>query len=218
MSSQRLLTSAQVEEFQRQGYLAPIKVLGEAEAASVGEHLDALMDRTRNLADPAARHKPHLYAKWASDLVRHRRVLDAVEDLIGPNLLVWRAVFFVKPAGDPHYIAWHQDSVYWGLSSDDVVTAWIALTDRRQANGCLRVVPGSHRQPEARHTIHAAGDNILVRGQSAAASVAEDKAQDVELFPGEMSLHHVRMLHGSRANLSSRPRVGLAIRYLAPHV
>jgi non-heme Fe2+,alpha-ketoglutarate-dependent halogenase len=214
----RSLTAAQVEQFRADGYLAPIPVLSGADALRTRSQLDALMLATGGLADPAARHKPHLYSKWVSDLVRHPRVLDAVEDVLGPDLLVWRATFFVKPAEDPHYVAWHQDSAYWGLDPSDVVTAWIALTDSSHDNGCLRVVPGSHLQPELPHGIHASADNMLVRGQSVTAPVPDSDTRDVELQPGEMSLHHVGILHGSRPNRSPRPRVGLAVRYIAAHV
>ena len=170
------------------------------------------------MSDPATRHKPHLHSKWVGDLVRHPRVLDAVESILGPNLLVWRSVFFVKPAGDPRYIAWHQDSAYWGLSSDDEVTAWIALTESTVQNGCLRVVPGSHLRPAVPHELEFAENNLLVRGQRALVDVAEGEQRRLELLPGEMSLHHVRMLHGSAGNASDGPRVGLAVRYIATHV
>lgn len=214
----RSLTTTQVEQYRRHGYLAPITVLSEADAARTRADLDALLLATDGLADAAARHKPHLYSKWVSDLVRHPRILDAVEDILGPDLLVWRATFFVKPPDDPRYVAWHQDSAYWGLDPADVITAWIALTDSSHDNGCLRVVPGSHLKPELPHGVQAAADNMLVRGQSVTVDVPDSDTRDVELQPGEMSLHHVRMLHGSRPNRSTRPRVGLAVRYIAAHV
>ena len=163
------------------------------------------MRNSGSLADPGTRHKPHLHSKWVSDLVRHPRVLDAVESILGPDLLIWRSVFFVKLARDPHYIAWHQDSAYWGLSTDDEVTAWIALTESTAANGCLQVVPGSHRQPAVPHALQFSEDNLLVRGQKALVDVAESDARRLELRPGEMSLHHVRMLHGSDGKRVRRP-------------
>jgi hypothetical protein len=213
-----VLTADQVELFRKEGYLAPLPALSDGELSVARASLDSLLQRTHRLEDPGARHKPHLYAKWVSDLVRHPRVLDAVESLLGPDLLVWRSVFFVKGARDPRYVDWHQDSVYWGLSPDDVVTAWIALTESRAGNGCLRVVPGSHRQPEVRHAIRLAGNNLLVRGQRAMVDVSDDEARDVELRAGEMSLHHVRLLHGSRPNASGDLRAGLAVRYVATRV
>src|SRR5262249_50390384 len=164
------------------------------------------------LGVPPPRHKPHLYSRWVSDLVRHPAVLDAVESLIGPDILVWRSIFFVKPPRDPRYVAWHQDSAYWGLSSEEVVTAWIALTESTADNGCLRVVAGSHRRREVRHGVNVAEDNGPAPGQKASIEVAESDSRSLELQPGEMSLHPVRMLHGSGPNASAGWRVGLAVR------
>jgi chlorinating enzyme len=212
------LAPDQVRSFRENGYLAPLPVLSAPELAVARENLDALMRKTDGLADPASRHKPHLYAKWVSDLVRDPRVLDAVEGLIGPNLLVWRSVFFVKKPHSPGFVDWHQDSAYWYLSSDDVVTVWIALTESTVGNGCVRVVPGSHLEPEVRHKIRFAADNLLVRGQRAEVDVPEERIRFMELSPGEMSVHHVRTLHGSGANASSGDRVGFAIRYLSTKV
>ena len=213
-----MLSAKEIERFHADGYLAPIRILSEADAAVLRTELDGLLERTGGLSDPAMRHKPHLHSKWISDLVRHPRVLDAAEAILGPNLFVWRSIFFVKQPQDPHFVAWHQDSAYWGLEPADVVTAWIALTDSSKDNGCLRVVPGSHRGPELPHGIDPSTDNLLLRSQSVTTDVPDSDARDVELSPGEMSLHHIRMLHGSRANPSTRPRIGLAIRYMATHV
>ena len=131
--------------------------------------------------------------------------------------MVWRSIFFIKPPHDPRYFAWHQDSLYYGLSSDAVATAWLALTDSTATGGCVRVVAGSHRQPELPHTSRFDGRNWLVRGQSVV-NVPEDGATNVELQAGEFSLHHVRLLHSSQANRSSQLRAGLAIRYIATDV
>ena len=212
------LSAEQVERYRAEGYLSPVAALSASEAESARASLDALMVRTGGLTDAGLRHKPHLHSKWVSDLVRHPRVLDAVESILGPDLLVWRSIFFVKPARDPRYIAWHQDSAYWGLSSDEEVTAWIALTPSTRENGCLRVVPGSHRKPAIPHALRFDRHNILVRGQDAVIEVGEGEARSLELRPGEMSLHHVRMLHGSEGNASDEPRVGLAVRYISTRV
>ncbi|HKB69762.1 MAG TPA: phytanoyl-CoA dioxygenase family protein [Thermoanaerobaculia bacterium] len=213
------LTPEEVRSFRERGHLAPVPVLSPSEAAAARAELETLLGATGGMAAPAARHKPHLYAKWVSDLVRHPRVLDPVESLIGREVLVWRSVFFVKAGRTPGFVAWHQDSSYWGLAPEDgVVTAWIALTESTVENGCLRVVDGSHRGPDVPHAIRFGGDNLLVRGQSAAVDIPEDRVRHVELAPGEMSLHHVRLLHGSGPNASANLRVGLAVRYIATGV
>jgi hypothetical protein len=212
------LSPEQVRSFRENGYLAPIPVLPAAEVAAARANLDALMRKTDGLADPASRHKPHLYSRWISELVRDPRLVDPVAALIGPNLLVWRSVFFVKKGNSPGFVDWHQDAAYWYLSSDDVVTAWIALTESTVANGCVRVVPGSHREPVAPHRIRFSANNLLARGQRAAVDIPEEKIRYLELSPGEMSVHHVRTLHGSGANASGGERVGFAIRYIATSV
>lgn len=212
------LASRDIEFYRENGYLAPLPALTVAEAGVARLQLETLMRATDGLRDPAARHKPHLLTKWVSDLVRHPGILDAVESLLGPNLLVWRAVFFVKPGHTPDFVAWHQDSAYWRLEPDDVLTAWVALTPSTAENGCLRVAPGSHLHPAVPHSVRFSEHNLLVRGQAAAESVPDESARNLELAAGEMSLHHVRLIHGSDPNPSDDRRIGFAIRYIPTYV
>jgi ectoine hydroxylase-related dioxygenase (phytanoyl-CoA dioxygenase family) len=145
-------------------------------------------------------------------------MLDAVESVIGPNIVVWGCSLFAKRAGDSSFVSWHQDGTYWNLDSDQIVTAWLALGPSTVANGCMRVVPGTQTlelQPHA-DTYEAA--NLLTRGQQVDAEFDEDTAVDVVLAPGEMSLHHTRLIHGSNPNHSDSPRVGFVTRYLSPQV
>ena len=163
------------------------------------------------------RHKSHLLFPWINDLMRHPRVLDAVEDVLGPNLLVWSTSFFIKEARDPGFVSWHQDATYWGLSSPDVCTAWIALSPANKVSGCMKFIPGTHKeQVEHADTFHK--DNLLTRGQEIAVEVDESKAIYAELKPGQASLHHVLLFHGSAPNQSDDRRIGLAIRYVPTHV
>jgi ectoine hydroxylase-related dioxygenase (phytanoyl-CoA dioxygenase family) len=141
-----------------------------------------------------------------------------VEPILGPNLLCWGGSFFAKKPHDPGFVTWHQDSTYWGLSRPDIVTAWIALTPSTAANGCMRVIPGSHTSDQLPHRDTFAEDNLLTRGQEIAVEVDESKAVDIVLGPGEFSLHHVRLVHGSKPNTSDVPRIGFAIRYLPTDV
>jgi non-heme Fe2+,alpha-ketoglutarate-dependent halogenase len=120
---------------------------------------------------------------------------------------------FTKEARSAGFVSWHQDATYWGLSEPDVVTAWVAFTESTPANGNMRVIPGSHRTPVPHvDTFHP--DNLLSRGQEISVEVDESQAADIVLQPGEMSLHHVLMVHGSGANPSSDRRIGFAIRYI----
>jgi ectoine hydroxylase-related dioxygenase (phytanoyl-CoA dioxygenase family) len=152
-----------------------------------------------------------------ADLVRDPRIVDAVEDVLGPDLLCWGAQFFAKNAHDPSYVSWHQDGTYWGLSSPDVVTAWVALTPSVQENGCMQVVPGTQTRP-VEHLDTFAERNLLSRGQEIAVEVKPEDVVQVTLKPGQMSLHHVLIFHGSEPNTSDGRRVGFAIRYIPTHV
>lgn len=199
------------------GYRFPIRVFDEAEAA----YLLGELRRSEALAGGQLtgrmNQKPHLLFPWMDALVRHPAVLDAVESVIGPDILCWGSQFFIKGAGDAAYVSWHQDGNYWGLSSADVVTAWIALTPSTPLSGNMRVVPGTHTKPVP-HDDTFAADNLLSRGQEIAAVVNEADAVDITLAPGEMSLHHVLIVHGSEPNRATWPRIGFAVRYVPTHV
>jgi ectoine hydroxylase-related dioxygenase (phytanoyl-CoA dioxygenase family) len=166
----------------------------------------------------AVRHKPHLLFTWLNDLIRHPRILDAVEDVIGPDILCWSTGFFIKNARDPSYVSWHQDSTYWGLEPPDIITAWVALSDSTLANGAMRVVPRTHAMDQVAHRDTFAPDNLLSRGQEVMVEVDDRQAVALELRAGEMSLHHVRLIHGSDPNPSDARRIGFAIRYIPTYV
>ena len=213
----KLLSAAAVDQYRRDGYYCPIRVLSREEAARCRERLESV---ERDLGGPLRgvyRIKPHLLFTWLADLVRHPAVLDAVEDVLGPDILCWNSSFFTKEAASPGYVSWHQDATYWGLSEPDVVTAWVAFTESTPRNGNMQVIPGSHRS-QAAHVDTFHPDNLLSRGQEIAVEVDEGQAADIILEPGEMSLHHVLIVHGSRPNTSADRRIGYAIRYIPTRV
>ena len=211
------LSAAAVEQYERDGYYFPVRVLSDDEARQQRERLERV---ERDLGGPLRgvyRIKPHLLFTWLAELVRHPVLLDAVEDVLGPDLLCWNSSFFTKEARSPGFVSWHQDATYWGLSEPDVLTAWVAFTPSTAENGNMRVVPGSHRTLVAHvDTFHP--DNLLSRGQEITVEVDEREAADIILEPGEMSLHHVLMVHGSGANPSDDRRIGYAIRYVPTRV
>lgn len=214
----KLLTEAQVAAYERDGYAAPIRVMPEEAAAELRAKLEAAEDAAGGPLAGKLRFKPHLLFTFLDELVRDDNVLDGVEDVLGPDLMVWASSFFTKEARDPGYVSWHQDSTYWGLSEPDVATAWVALTPSTRENGCMRVVPGSHTHDQIGHTDTHAGANMLSRGQVVNCEVDETQAVDLVLRPGEMSLHHVRLIHGSEPNPTDDRRIGFAIRYIPPYV
>jgi non-haem Fe2+, alpha-ketoglutarate-dependent halogenase len=194
-------------------------VLSPKEAADCRARLETAEAAHRNGAlGKKLNQKPHLLFTWLDALVRNEAVLDAVEDVIGPDILCWGGSFFTKEARTQDYVSWHQDLTYWGLEPADIVTAWIALSPSTPESGCMRVVPGSHRQDVIPHTETFAAQNLLSRGQEIQVEVDEATAVDLVLQPGEMSLHHVKLIHGSNPNRSDDRRIGYAIRYIPTSV
>jgi ectoine hydroxylase-related dioxygenase (phytanoyl-CoA dioxygenase family) len=209
----KMLTQAALHQYQEQGYYAPIRVMPRAEADALRGRLEDFEAGAGILAGKL-RHKSHLLFTWLNDLVRHPRILDAVEDVIGPNILCWGSSFFIKEARNPAFVSWHQDSTYWGLDPADVITAWVALSDSTAANGAMRVIPGTHKLEQVPHHDTFSADNLLSRGQEIMVEVDDRQAAMLELQAGEMSLHHVRLIHGSDPNPSPQRRIGFAIRYI----
>jgi non-heme Fe2+,alpha-ketoglutarate-dependent halogenase len=192
--------------------------MSEADALEIRARLEAFEKKTGGPLKGDLRHKSHLLFSWLGDLVRQDRIVDAIEDLYGPNLLCWTTNFFIKEANNPAFVSWHQDSTYWGLDRPDVVTAWIALTPSNEANGAMGFIPGTHTSDQIPHRDTFAKNNLLTRGQEVAVEVNEKDAVTIELKPGEMSLHHVRLVHGSPPNPSNDRRIGFAIRYIPTSV
>ncbi len=214
----KLLTSQQCDQYRTDGYLAPIRVLSTDQAAELLGRLEAFERTQGGPLKGSYRHKTHLLFTWLNDLVRTEKILDAVEDLVGANLLCWSTTFFIKEASDPAFVSWHQDSTYWGLSRPDVVSAWVALTPSNRANGAMEVIPGTHTLDQIAHRDTFSANNLLSRGQEVAVDVDPAMAKMIELEAGEMSLHHVRLIHGSQPNPSGQRRIGFAIRYIPTDV
>jgi non-heme Fe2+,alpha-ketoglutarate-dependent halogenase len=209
----RVLSDEQVKRYHERGYHFPIDAMSpeETRALRVRYESQAHLIKGRN------NQKPHLLFPWLNELIRSPRILDAVEDVLGPDLLCWSAQFFAKPEGDPGYVSWHQDATYWGLSSPDVVTAWVALSPSTPLAGNMKVIPGTHRAQVA-HEDKFDEANLLSRGQEIAVQVDQSKAIDVSLQPGQFSLHHVLIFHASEPNRADHPRIGFAIRYVPTYV
>ena len=210
----KILTQQQIDKFWRDGCIFPIRVMSEIDALGIRDRLEAFERDSGGPLKGDLRHKSHLLFSWLADLVREKNIVDAIEDLYGPNLLCWTTNFFIKEARNPAFVSWHQDSTYWGLDKPDVVTAWIALTPSNKSNGAMGFIPGTHTAEQIPHRDTFAKNNLLTRGQEVAVAVDEKQAVTIELAPGEMSLHHVRLVHGSPPNPSDDRRIGFAIRYI----
>jgi ectoine hydroxylase-related dioxygenase (phytanoyl-CoA dioxygenase family) len=213
------LSPDQVARYRRDGYLYPLPCLASEETARHRRDLEDYERRSGEQATLIIRNKGHLKLRSLYELTRDPRILDAVEQVIGANIMCWSSSLFVKDAKDPAFVAWHQDSYYWGLDRPDVVSAWIAFAPSTLENGAMQVIPGSHLWPEAPHAKSAPGSpNMLFTHEEIAVEVDESQAVSLVLKEGEMSLHHVGIVHGSPPNRSSGRRYGYAIRYVATHV
>jgi non-haem Fe2+, alpha-ketoglutarate-dependent halogenase len=212
------LTDREIALFQQHGFVSPVTVLSPPQAQALREQLETFERAQGGPLKGALRHKTHLLFPWLNELIRNTGIVDAIEDLYGPNLLCWTTNFFIKEGNDPAFVSWHQDSTYWGLSSPDVVTAWVALSPSTIANGAMRVIPGTHKLDQIAHKDTFGADNLLTRGQEVAVEVDERQAVSLELQPGQMSLHHVRLIHGSPPNATAERRIGFAIRYIPTRV
>ena len=214
----QVLTQDQIDQYRRDGCVYPIRAISEADALAIRERLEAFEAKAGGALAGDLRHKSHLLFSWLGDLVREHRIVDAVADLYGDDLLCWTTNFFIKEANNPAFVSWHQDSTYWGLSRPDVVTAWVALTPSNSANGAMAFIPGTHTSDQIPHRDTFSQNNLLTRGQEVAVDVDPAQARTIELQPGEMSLHHVRLVHGSAPNPSNERRIGFAIRYIPTSV
>ena len=205
------------DTYERDGIAFPVRAISAAQASRYRDELEAV---ERSIAGDAEKEKAvrsycNLVLPFIDEITRAPEITGPVSELLGEDLIVFGCSLFIKEALSTSYVSWHQDLHYWGLENDDEVTAWLALSPSNQASGCMRFVAGSHREIlEHRDTHHS--DNLLTRGQEIAVEVNENDATDVVLQPGEMSLHHGRLLHASAPNTSNDRRIGVAIRYITP--
>jgi len=212
----RKLTTQEIASFERDGMLFPVPVLSAAEAA---RYRIALEETEARLGGRVRRmDHAHLFFPWACELATRPEVLAVVADLLGPDLFIHSTRIFSKLPHDPSYVSWHQDGTYSALNSKPAPSIWIALTDSRPEYGCVRVIPGSHRQAKLPHLETYAPNNLLNHGEEVQVEVDESLAVDFVLRPGEMSIHHVNLIHGSNPNRSDTRRVGFAISFMTPEV
>ena len=204
--------------FGDQGFYSPIRVMSEDITNEYRRRFEAYERQHGGWYPLSQGQKLYLLQTWVAELASRTEVLDAVEAVLGPNIMCWGTSLFVKEAKDPAFVTWHQDSTYWGLSKPDVVTAWIALSPSNRSSGCMKMLPGSHHLDQVPHTDTLAAENLLTRGQVIDMQVDDSLTSYLILNPGEISLHNIRTVHASEPNTSDERRIGVAIRYIAPHV
>ncbi len=219
-----LIDDAAIKQYWDSGYISPVPIFSANETAELRTAIETeeaargpvfREDRPRP-GDPfqgSYRFKSHLLFKWLADAIRDPRLLDVIEQFTGPNILCWTTHWFIKEANSANYVSWHQDSNYWGVETDKLVSAWLAVSPSTLESGCIRLLPGSHHGPALDHVDTWEKDNMLTRGQTIQ-NVDESKAINLELDPGQVALFDYRLAHASHPNSSNDRRIGIGIRYV----
>jgi ectoine hydroxylase-related dioxygenase (phytanoyl-CoA dioxygenase family) len=218
------LSDAKIKQYWDDGYLFPVDVMSGAEAANARSELEQVeadwLDADLTL--PLSQYKrvnAHCVMPLAARLATLPSILDVVEGIIGPDILVWSAEFLIKEPRTSQIISMHQDLTYWGMgATDGQVTAWLALSPSNPKSGCMDFVKGTHKNEILPHNDTFDANNLLSRGQEIAVDIADEDRVAVDLKPGQMSLHHGLMIHGSGPNVSDDRRIGVVIRYISPSV
>ena len=215
----KTLTRAQIRQFNERGYICPLDVFTPEEAAANRRYFDALMARAQDSGHNSySINGWHRHCRGIYDLLHEPRILDCVEDLLGPNLVSVMTHYFCKEPGDQQQVVWHQDASYWPLTPSKVVTAWLAIDDVDAENGPMTVVPGSHLHGQIPFE-HSTAEEQNVLGQSVRDPLRwGDEPVAFTMRAGQMSLHTDLLLHGSAPNRSTRRRCGLTLRYMPPEV
>ena len=211
------LTQEQIEAYQRDGFVGPIDLLTTQEAADLRCRVEDVEAKMGMQIQRRCKIKAHLPFKFLCDVISQPKLLDAVEDIVGPNILCWGSSFFQKEARDPGFVSWHQDSTYYGLEPPDTLTAWLAISDSNLESGCMEFVPGTHNQGIYDHEEFKSKENLLSRGQTIV-GVDESQAQSMVLKAGQFSFHKEDCVHGSAPNRSDDRRIGLSIHYVSPSI
>ncbi len=213
------LSDADIRQFARDGWVAPVPAVPADRAAGLALRIAEWEKRTGRAAIDGFRAKGHLVDEALLELARTPAMLDAVGSLIGPNILLWGGSLFVKDPAAGTSVGWHQDSWFWKFAPETGVTAWVALTPSTEENGALMVVSGSHRAELLPHESSTPeSTNMLLSRCEIPPERIPAGAVTLELRPGEMSLHHLRTIHGSAPNRGRQRRLGFAATYLAPSV
>ncbi len=213
-----VLTSAQIDRFNEQGYLKPFRIYSEAEIGAIRDEFDGMIERVMARGDHNySIISAHLKSGMVHDIINEPRIVAYISDLLGEDVVGWGAHFFCKLPGDGKIVNWHQDASFWPLSPSKTVTAWLAIDDADTGNACMRFVAGSHHYGHLTyHLSEEAENNVL--NQTVKDIGMYGTEVDIELEAGEISLHSDLLLHGSGLNTSDRRRCGLTLRYCAASV
>ena len=211
----KVLTKEQIEQYHDEGFISPVRVISEAQALSIKNQLEQVEAEFPDEINAESRNNLHLSFAFLDALAHNKIIVDAMEDLIGPDIALWASVMFIKEPSSKQYVSWHQDATYMGLDSIDFPTPWIALSPSNIETGCMTMIAGSHHSEIQNHEDTFAENNILTRGQ-VIPNIDRSKAVDLILEPGEMSIHHGAIIHGSQPNKSNQRRIGFSLQSFVP--
>jgi ectoine hydroxylase-related dioxygenase (phytanoyl-CoA dioxygenase family) len=211
-----------ISAYWRDGFLFPLGGLSAAEAAAARAEFETVERDWLDAGLPLPlntykRINAHLVMPLVDRIARTARILDAVEGVLGPDILLFSGEFFVKEPRTTHVVTMHQDLTYWGLGAiDGLVTVWVPLSPATARSGCMEFVAGSHKNAILPHTDSFDPNNLLSRGQEVAVEVRPEDKTLIELAPGQISLHHGLTIHGSGPNVSDDRRIACVLRYIRP--
>ena len=212
------LKLSQIQQYNKNGFLSPIDIFNLDEVRKLRDEIEFIEKKWSEQINGLNRNNIHYYSPIFDQLVHNYKILDAVENFIGPNILVAGTVLFLKEPENKGFISWHQDGLYQGWKPYNFITAWLAITEVNEVNGCMRMWLGSHRNDFKVHKDTFDENNLLTRGQTIE-NVPEQDTVPILLNPGQLSLHHLKTVHGSGPNLSKKRRIGFAIQsYIGSNV
>lgn len=215
----RCLTTAQIEQYNRRGYILPLDIFSPAEMVVHRAYFDQLMAKAEAQGwNSYSINGWQTYCPGIYDLVTNARILDYVQDLLGETLICWATHYFCKLPGDGKRVSWHQDASYWPLTPSKTVTVWLAIDDTDRENGAMEVIPGSHLHGQIDFERSTVAENNVLNQSVRTPESYGDAPVAFELKAGQMSLHADLLLHGSEPNLSTRRRCGLTLRFVSPDV
>jgi len=217
-----------LNKFDDNGVCWPLKLYNQYNSGELEKEFDKFKKLSIKNFGSVKSLKPHLLSTFFDDLANDKNIIAAVKQVIGENIYIWSSAFFAKAQGEGKIVSYHQDNPYWQLTTDKVVTAWVALTKSQKISGALEVVPGSHKlgiikklDVENARKSYLNGEkttsenDLLSYNQNLKDYIKKNKPLALEMMPGEFSLHHVNTVHGSGINKSNHPRIGFAIRYIS---
>ncbi|WP_254443810.1 phytanoyl-CoA dioxygenase family protein [Ruegeria sp. HKCCA4008] len=204
--------------YERDGFVAPLDILTVSEVQTLRDDFEKA---ERTLRDDPEKLKllysyPDRLIPSFDALLRHPKLIEAASTVLGPDLMVWSGALFVKEARSSKIVSWHQDLTYWGLDDAEEVTCWVAISEASEQSGCMKFVPGSHKNRIVPHVDTFSKNNLLSRGQEIAVDVNEQDAVAAELRAGQASMHHGHLFHASGPNNTDDRRIGAALRFIKP--